>query len=137
MNKDHSIKTRLQIGSTGDAPGNSDGLVTIADLKRVVGRLTVVDGPAAGKFWELRSTTTSIGRDARNDIQLEWDDTVHRKAHAAIEFVGNGFRLHNMQRGNPVTVNGEAVGKHHDLAFGDRIGIGSTTLRLDPPSASP
>ena len=42
------------------------------------------------------------------------------------------FVLHDLKQGNPVTVNGTAVSGGHLVAVGDRIGIGSTILRLDP-----
>lgn len=130
--------TRLVTPVPGDAAnrGSTDDIPTSFKLNNVVGKLTIVEGPGTGHSWEVRHSAMYVGRDDSNQIQLNFgDDTVHRKAHGAIEFRGgsNEFRLHNIQRRSRVAVNGADVNDTRTVTFGDLISFGMTTLRLERP----
>src|SRR5688572_25532872 len=107
-------QTRLVTPAPGDAAnrGNTDDIPTSFKLNNVVAKLVIVDGPGVGKSWEVRHSALYIGRDETNQIQLNFgDDTIHRKAHGAIEFRSskNEFCVHNIQRRSRVAVNGADV----------------------------
>jgi hypothetical protein len=131
-------QTRLVTPVPNDAAsrGNTDDMPTSLQLNNVVGKLTIVDGPGAGKSWEIRHTALAIGRDSSNQIQLNFgDDTVHRKAHGAIVYLkaSNEFVLKNIQRRSRVAVNGTDVSDTQAVTFGDLISVGMTTFRLEHP----
>jgi pSer/pThr/pTyr-binding forkhead associated (FHA) protein len=112
-----------------------DDLETRVSLSKPVGKLTVVKGPGNGQSFRLDHSSYLIGRESGvNHIALPQDDSVHREHHAAIECRKDGsFLLHDMQRRNPVMVNGQQIGKSTPLKPGDEITIGSTTMLLSTP----
>ncbi len=126
-------KTTLRTGATDDGHVSLDDISTRISIP-TAGKLTIVEGPGAGTSLPINGTSSLIGRDETNHIQLDFgDDTVHRKGHAAIECRKGAFRLFPKKGGNPVAVNGKDVSGDCPLAFGDLIVIGLTTLRLDKP----
>jgi hypothetical protein len=130
-------QTRL-VSQTADPAnrGNTDDIPTSFKLNNVVAKLVIVEGPGVGKSWDVRHSALYIGRDESNQIQLNFgDDTIHRKAHGAIEFRGsrNEFCVHNIQRRSRVAVNGTDVQETRTVSFGDLISFGLTTFRLDRP----
>src|SRR5215813_8706950 len=95
-------------------------------------RLIVIEGDGRGSSWQLHGWLTRIGRGAHNDVVLDFGDlTIHRDQHAAIEFDDGVYRVHDVRRGNPVYVNDRVVDDYLEAQLGDRIRLGSTTLRLE------
>lgn len=97
----------------------------------VVGWLVIVDGPGAGHSFALTYGCLHIGRDAQQDIVLDFGDAgISRRQHAAIEYEPRE-RLCFLRRGdNRVYVNGERLpmGEERPLRSGDHIDIADTRL---------
>lgn len=89
-------------------------------------KLRFLDGPFAGRVVDLRSDTTSIGREADCDIVLN-EDGVSRH-HARILRDGDDFVLEDLDSRNGVRVNGQRIKKSQTLKSQDRIGISSGVL---------
>lgn len=124
--------TGLGVNRAGKAA--DDDVWTGAGTGKPIGRLTVIDGPGRGQSVPIPAASCFIGRDQTNHVALGFgDDTIHRKKHAEISLGTDGFRLRSLAGGNPISVNGHKVRSECQVHFGDRIVIGETTLRLDPP----
>ena len=90
--------------------------------------LTVVEGADKGKVYPLSTPAILIGRAPDNTIFLP-DPTVSKR-HARIEFKNAGYRVEDQGSRNGTLVNGKAV-QAHTLEEGDRLGIGTTTLKFE------
>jgi pSer/pThr/pTyr-binding forkhead associated (FHA) protein len=88
------------------------------------------DGEGRQRIVDLGATerALSIGRDASNDLALDWDSEVSR-AHALLERVGAAWTLvdDGLSR-NGSFVGGERVHGRRRLAPGDVIRLGRTVL---------
>jgi pSer/pThr/pTyr-binding forkhead associated (FHA) protein len=75
-----------------------------------------------------RDDALTIGREAVNDIRLDWDDEVSR-AHALLEPVGSAWTLvdDGLSR-NGSFVNGQRIHGRRRLDDGDLIKVGRTVL---------
>ncbi len=73
--------------------------------------------------FKLDRDVTTIGRSSENHISI--DDTKSSRKHCALERVGRGFKLVDLESKNGTQLNGVEV-HAADLAPGDRISIGST-----------
>jgi pSer/pThr/pTyr-binding forkhead associated (FHA) protein len=80
--------------------------------------------------------TVTIGRQAKNDIALEWDKRVSR-LHAVIEHVGDNWTItdDNMSS-NGTFVNRDRLSGRHRLEDGDTIQVGSTAIVFRAPGAT-
>lgn len=103
---------------------------------QVVGKLTVVEGPGAGKSVNIFSGTNQIGRgdDMRVQINLG-DDTISRQQHAVITYDAKNLEVRIYDGGKPggLWVNGSRVTSDQAVKFGDLIKLGETTLKLEQP----
>lgn len=98
---------------------------TALNLQRpIIGWLELPDG--AQRLLDLE---TRIGRSARSDIVLT-DDTQVSRNHASIRHRNGAYLLSDLGSANGVCVNGEPVLAPRELHDGDRITIGTTTLRF-------
>jgi pSer/pThr/pTyr-binding forkhead associated (FHA) protein len=90
--------------------------------------LVYVDGDGGQRIVGLGERPLSIGRQAANDIALEWDSEVSR-VHAVLEPVGAEWTLADdgLSR-NGTFVNGERVRGRRRLADGDLLGLGHTLI---------
>ena len=88
--------------------------------------LHVVRGHDNGRYFLLRGTLVSIGRDSGNQVQLR-DSEVSRQ-HAKIFRIRNGeYELVDNSSSNGTHVNGTRIERHF-LRSGDRIQIGRSLL---------
>jgi DNA-binding NtrC family response regulator len=89
-------------------------------------RLVVIEGPDAGREFELRMRGTKVGRDEKCDIQLS-DPTVSRN-HGLVELRDGALTFVAEKR---TLINGAEVSEHR-LESGDEIVIGATRLAFLP-----
>lgn len=129
--------TRI-VGAPASGGGNTDDVEThvLATAQdRVVGWLSIVDGPGKGQRRAVHTGTNAIGRDAQsNRLVLDFgDDTVSRTGHAIIVYEAGtrSFRLVDGGKGNRVKVNGKDVVAAVVLKPADIIEIGQTRLRFE------
>ncbi len=101
---------------------------------QVVGKLTVSEGPGAGKSANIYSGTNQIGRGDDMRVQLNFgDDTISRQQHAVITYDAKNLEVRIYDGGKPggLWVNGTRVTADQPVKFGDMIKIGETTLKLE------
>lgn len=126
--------------SAEPADGNTVGLIEDATKEsranRVefpVGWVLVVDGPGRGNCFALLAGMSQIGRGEDQTVPLDFGDmAISRNNHAAIAYDAETrtFILGHGGKANIVRLNGQPVISNEDLADGDRIKIGNTTLQL-------
>ncbi len=98
-------------------------------------RLVVLEGPDAGRRFDLPAGAVTVGRHSSNPVALT-DPRVSRR-HFDLRATAGGVELHDLGSGNGTEVNGREV-RTVLLRNGDRIGAGDTVLRFEddgPPSA--
>lgn len=133
------VKTRL-LGFNG-GQGASDPLAqanTAADEARQftefpVGWLVVVDGPGRGSAFTIYSGVAQIGRGEGQNVRLDFGDTsISRENHAAIAYDPElrKFYLGHGGKANLVRLNNRPVLSTEELANGNLIRIGETTIRF-------
>jgi hypothetical protein len=101
---------------------------------QVIGKLTVVEGPGAGKTVKLFSGTNQIGRGDDMRVQINFgDDTISRQQHAVITYDTKKLEARIYDGGKPggLWVNGARVTADQAVKYGDLIKIGETTLKLE------
>ena len=118
MRDGQTVKRRVR-------PGQGGGLSGF--LERYEATLVVVRGSHAGKEHALDRDKLVLGRGP--GVDLAFDDAEMSSQHAAIEFVGEGFRLRDLSSTNGSFVNGRPV-YAQDLEAGDRIELGGHLLQL-------
>jgi predicted component of type VI protein secretion system len=97
--------------------GNGDGALTIVSLAEAPPRL-------------------AIGRGARNDVALPWDEEVSR-THAELVRIGDDWTVFDEGLAhNGTFVNGERVGGRRRLEHGDAIRVGRTLIVFHAPEAN-
>ncbi|HEX5058482.1 MAG TPA: sigma 54-interacting transcriptional regulator [Kofleriaceae bacterium] len=89
-------------------------------------RLVVIEGPDAGREFELRMRGTKVGRDEKCDVQLS-DPTVSRN-HGLIELRDGALTFVAEKR---TLINGAEISEHR-LESGDEIVLGATKLAFLP-----
>ena len=92
-------------------------------------RLVVIDGPDAGREFELPLRGGVVGRGDGSLVQLT-DPTVSRQ-HATIE-LRDGALCWVVEAGKPTTINNLAADADHRMQAGDVIAIGATKLAYLP-----
>ncbi len=134
------VKTRLLGFSPAQAPGSdpfSRGGETTAPgyTQFPVGWLAVVQGPGRGAAFTLFNGVTVIGRGEDQTVRLDFgDNSISRDNHAAIAYdpEQKAFYIGHGGKANLVRRNGRPVLSTEELAAGDEIRIGETTLRFVP-----
>jgi pSer/pThr/pTyr-binding forkhead associated (FHA) protein len=98
--------------------------------RRGIAFLLYLDGAGRQRIVDLsvRAEPLCVGREASNDVPLDWDDGVSR-VHALLEPVGGEWSLvdDGLSR-NGSFVNGERVRGRRRLADGDVLMLGHTLL---------
>lgn len=97
------------------------------------GFLVVVEGPGRGAYFAVTTRVSSIGRGADQDVALDFgDEAISRESHASVVYDAeqNRFFLGHGNKANVVRRNGIPVLATEELAHGDLIRIGKTTLRF-------
>ena len=90
-------------------------------------RLVALSGQQAGMEFDLGPTRVTIGRGP--GVNLPFDDPAMSRQHAAVDFSGGAFRLHDLGSTNGLRVNGNRV-QVEDIEDGDRIEIGNQLFQL-------
>ncbi|MBY0531228.1 MAG: FHA domain-containing protein [Xanthobacteraceae bacterium] len=101
---------------------------------QVVGKLTIVEGPGAGKSVNIFTGTNQIGRGDDMRVQVNFgDDTISRQQHAVITYDAKNLEVRVYDGGKPggLWVNGTRVTSDQPVKFGDLIKLGETTLKLE------
>jgi len=134
------VKTRLLGFNPGQAAG-ADPFARKGDAPDTdytqfpVGWLAVVSGPGRGATFTLFNGVTIIGRGEDQTVRLDFgDNSISRSNHAAIAFdpEQNNFFIGHGGKANLVRRNDRPVLSTEELAIGDLIRIGETTLRFVP-----
>ena len=97
------------------------------------GFLVVTDGPGRGAFFAVTTSVSSIGRGADQDVALDFgDESISREGHASVVYDAetNRFFLGHGNKANVVRRNDMPVLATEELAHGDVIRIGRTSLRF-------
>ncbi len=124
--------------STGKPRNNTTRIITAhgqSDIMPVTGWLVVIDGPGRGTGCQLITGPNKIGRDAENEVALDFgDETISRKEHARITYDDQSriFYLQHRDGRNLTRINGEPALSPIKLSSGDNIVIGDSTLRFVP-----
>lgn len=84
--------------------------------------------PRVGERFSLRAST-SIGRDAGNDVPLT--DEAASARHAVLELRDGEWWIEDLGSTNGTLVNGQRIEKRERVRFGDEIAIGRVALRLE------
>lgn len=101
---------------------------------QVVAKLTIAEGPGAGKAVNIFSGTNQIGRGDDMRVQLNFgDDTISRQQHAVITYDAKSLevRIYDGGKSGGLWVNGSRVTSDQAVKFGDLIKLGETTLKLE------
>lgn len=102
----------------------------------VLGRVVVIASPsgepAVGRSFDLDAITT-LGRDVNNAIVL--DDPFASSEHAVLTYRGRSWYVEDAGSTNGTLRNGRPINGPAALGFGDEIGVGQITLRLERPRA--
>jgi len=84
-------------------------------------------GPHAGEVFELKRDVTTVGRSSDNDVSLAYDKEISRK-HSLITYEAGSFIIEDQNSLNGTFVNEERVETPRQLADGDTIFVGVSTL---------
>lgn len=131
-------KTRV-LGFQSAALANRDPFASGAEEKAQpvtrfpVGWIVVTAGPGRGACFTLSNGVSSIGRGADQAVCLDFGDgSISRNNHASIAYDDemNRFFLGQGGKSNIVRLNDRPVLSTEDIADGDSIRIGETTLRF-------
>ena len=88
-------------------------------------KLVILAGPRCGETVSLDSAQMSIGRDARNHLNIP--DHLMSRRHCVVELSGGLCTLRDIGSANGTYVNGMPV-RERTLAHGDRIRVGDSVL---------
>lgn len=134
------VKTRLLGFQTEDTQDifaksaeNSSAQTAVLQPAFPVGWIVVVDGPGRGASFALMAGVSQIGRGDDQAVRLDFGDTsISRNNHAAVAYDDEQgkFFLGHGGKSNLVRKNGMPVLSTEELAFGDTIRIGETTLKF-------
>lgn len=133
---------QTRIKRLGEPAGGDDTLDDISTQilrdksNQVIGKLTVVEGAAAGQSANVYSGTNQIGRGSDMRVQLNFgDDTISRQQHAVITFdaAKGEARIYDGGKPGGVWVNDSRVTGDTDIKFGDTVKLGDTVLRFEQP----
>ena len=84
--------------------------------------------PRVGERFPLRAST-SIGRDAGNDVPLS--DEAASARHAVLELRDGEWWVEDLGSTNGTLVNGTRIERAERVRFGDELAIGRIALRLE------
>ena len=128
-------RTRL-LGFQQDAgldvdPFNQPAAQAHQPIRFPTGWLLIIEGPGRGACFTLTEGVSQIGRGPDQPVRLDFGDlAISRQGHASIAFdneIGQ-FYLGHGGKSNVVRLNGRPVLSTQELASGDHIRIGETTL---------
>ncbi len=120
-------------GNSVDLFDGSNQPEQTAKVQFPVGWILIVAGPGRGHCFSLFSGMAQMGRGEDQAIQLDFGDSaISRNNHAAIVYDAEEkkFILGHGGKANIVRLNGKPLISNEDLADGDTIKLGGTTLQL-------
>lgn len=130
------VKTRLLGFEGADSLEVADPLQSAQPAQSAafpVGWFVVVKGPGRGQAFALHSGVSLVGRGEDQGVRLDFGDTsISRQNHAAIAYDDeqNSFFLGHGGKSNIIRLNNRPVLSTEEIANGDLVRIGETTLRL-------
>lgn len=83
----------------------------------------------AKRILALREQRVTVGRSDDNDLILANDPTVSRQ-HAVLEDINGVWQIRDLQSSNGTFVNGIRVTSSAPVNPGDRVSVGSSSLRI-------
>ena len=94
-------------------------------------KIQVLEGPMSGADFDMEKEVIFVGRSPENDIKIR-DGAVSRK-HLKIFSVESCYFIEDLKTKNGTLINGEPIdaGFARLITENDRIGLGSTIIRLD------
>ncbi|MBT8460413.1 MAG: FHA domain-containing protein [Boseongicola sp.] len=98
-----------------------------------VGWIIVISGPGRGSCFTMFAGVSQIGRGEDQAVRLDFGDTsISRNNHAAVAYDDEQgkFFLGHGGKSNLVRLNGKPVLSTEELADGDMVRIGETTLKF-------
>jgi sigma-B regulation protein RsbU (phosphoserine phosphatase) len=98
-------------------------------------RLVVINGPEAGRAFELVAPETIIGRQTGTEIQLEGQKVSRR--HARIFKAEDDFNVEDLESSNGTFLNGKKLQAATTLQRLDELGIGPYVLRFETGDSAP
>ncbi|HEY1014789.1 MAG TPA: FHA domain-containing protein, partial [Herpetosiphonaceae bacterium] len=111
-------------------PGPAADAVPVQGNGRAWGKLTIEQGPEQGRFFLLRDSQLTIGRDPALPIALAADASVSR-THARITRTEGGVALEDTGSSHGTRLNGRPISGLVFLRSGDQIQVGTSTLRFE------
>lgn len=135
------VKTRLLGFNPGQVAGfdplarSRDEGAQAVGASFPVGWLVVVKGPGRGAAFTLQGGVAQIGRGAGQAVRLDFgDNSISRENHAAVAYDDESqtFYIGHGGKANLVRRNGRPVLSTEEMAPGDMIVIGETTLKFVP-----
>lgn len=134
------VKTRLlgfnaAMESEADPMADNDKARVAPYTSFPVGWLIVIEGAGRGSAFTLFHGVSTIGRGEDQTVRLDFgDNSISRESHASIAYDDQqqGFFIGHGGKANIVRRNNRPVLSTEELAAGDTITIGETTLRFVP-----
>ena len=132
------VKTRL-LGFQPQADGPEDVFEAAKSSSNTnksefpVGWIIIISGPGRGACFTMFSGVSQIGRGEDQAVRLDFGDTsISRNNHAAVAYDDEQgkFFLGHGGKSNLVRLNGRPVLSTEELANGDLVRIGETTLKF-------
>ncbi len=131
-------KTRLMGFDTSDGRvvdlfGEDKASTETGRVQFPVALVMVTKGPGFGECFSIKAGMSQIGRGEDQAIRLDFGDmAISRENHAAIVYdpKEHSFLLGHGGKSNIVRLNGKPVVSTSDLADGDEIEIGETSMRF-------
>ena len=137
-----TLDPALPVADSGIKSGDRLAVVQAGDryadrAAQPVAQVTVLQGPDAGKRFQLPSGNQTIGRSAGCDLRLS--DTLVSRRHVRVFVSPGSAEILDLGSANGITLNDELVTRGAWLR-GDRLRIGDTVLGIEfasAPLASP
>jgi predicted component of type VI protein secretion system len=87
-------------------------------------RLTIKQGPAPGKVFEIARPVITLGRDVNSDFVI--NDAEVSRSHARLTLQPDGCLVEDLASTNGTFVNGQRVTLPKMMRSGDMLGLGET-----------
>jgi hypothetical protein len=87
----------------------------------------IVGGPETGRQIRMASVSITVGRDSKNDVNLE--DPLVSRHHCCFAFVNGALTVTDLGSSNETALNGQPV-REARLKVGDCVTLGDTILRV-------
>lgn len=88
--------------------------------------LIVISGPHVGKMFKIDQEETTVGRSSKADMYV--NDVGISRNHARLITWGDDVFVEDLNSANGTYLNGERISRRIQLADGDKITLGSTTI---------